>query len=84
MANDILLQYWSGVEVEAPAQGSTPVVLRGPATIDGVLISLTNSAPTHFDALIQVAMDSVDSTTAGERGRWHLSRASASGLCFFP
>ena len=66
--------------MEAPAQGSTPVVLRGPATIDGMLISLTNDAPTHFDALIQVAMDSVDSTTAGERGRWHLSRASASGL----
>ena len=66
MANDILLQYWSGVEVEAPAQGSTPVVLRGPATIDGMLISLTNDAPTHFDALIQVAMDGVDSTTAGE------------------
>ena len=66
--------------MEAPAQGSTPVVLRGPATIDGMLISLTNDAPTHFDALIQVAMDGVDSSTAGERGRWHLSRASASGL----
>ena len=52
--------------MEAPAQGSTPVVLRGPATIDGMLISLTNDAPTHFDALIQVAMDGVDSTTAGE------------------
>jgi hypothetical protein len=55
----IMLQqsdYWCGVEIEAPAQGSQPVLLRGPATIDGIIISLDNGNPTQFDSLIKVAM----------------------------
>jgi hypothetical protein len=58
----IMLQqsdYWCGVEIEAPAQGSTPVLLQGPATIDGILISLDNGNPTQFESLIKVAMKGV-------------------------
>ena len=36
---------WLGVEVEAPAQGSTPVLLQGPAAIDGARASGRPRAP---------------------------------------
>jgi hypothetical protein len=32
--------YWCGVEMEAPENGAIPVLLQGPATIDGIIISL--------------------------------------------
>eukprot|EP01051_Picozoa_sp_SAG22_P001378 SAG22_NODE_53_length_24242_cov_158.884231_18_plen_193_part_00 len=57
--------YWSGVEVEAPLDGSTPVEIHGPATIDGILIgppnSLVNGKPSHYEALIKV-----DTTASGK------------------
>ena len=59
----ILLQvadYWSGVEIEAPLDGSTPVEMHGPATIDGVLIGPPNSIKCHYKQLIKI-----DATAAG-------------------
>ena len=59
----ILLQvadYWSGVEIEAPLDGSTPVEMHGPATIDGVLIGPPNSIKCHYQQLIKI-----DATAAG-------------------
>jgi hypothetical protein len=66
--------YWSGVEIEAPLDGSTPVEIHGAGTIDGILIgppnSLVNGKASHYETLIKV-----DAGASGSWGRnpsgWH-------------
>jgi len=56
-----IADYWAGVEIEAPLDGSTPVEIHGSATIDGILIgppnSLVNGKGSHYEALIKVDTD---------------------------
>lgn len=66
-----IADYWSGVEVEAPLDGSTPVEIHGAATIDGILIgppnSLVNGKASHYKSLIKVDADAAGPWAPG----WH-------------
>lgn len=61
--------YWCGVEIEAPLDGSTPVEIYGSATINGIMIGLPNSGRCHYKTLIKV--DSSPSQPWGLPGGWH-------------
>lgn len=52
---------WSGLEIEAPETGAVPLSVLGPASIDGIVISLDTSGATNFPALIVL-----DATVANE------------------
>lgn len=43
---------WSGLEIEAPETGAVPLSILGPASVDGIVISLSTSGATNFPALI--------------------------------
>ena len=70
--------YYAGLEIESPLDGSTPIEIYGSATIDGLMIGPPNSKVkgksgvpkwAHYDTLIKV--DASAAQPWGVRGGWH-------------